>query len=89
MLSFDRRMSSSSAASQLSRTAGTALCSLHFSLVERGHKPLCCKVQIVVLLVVIFIVVVVFGVPNSLLLWSFMTALSCCNGWESRQSHDG
>ena len=37
---------------------------------ERGHKPRCCKVQIVFLVAVGFtvVVVVVFGVPNSLLL---------------------
>ncbi|CAE8700411.1 unnamed protein product [Polarella glacialis] len=36
---------------------------------ERGHKPRCCKVQIVVVVVVVVVfVVVVFGVPNSLLL---------------------
>ncbi|CAE8699261.1 unnamed protein product [Polarella glacialis] len=46
---------------------------------ERGHKPRWCKVQIcflvVVVVVVIVFIVVVFGVPHSLLLWSFMTAL--------------
>ncbi len=36
------------------------------NICERGHKPRCCKVQIVFLLVAVF--VVVFGVPNSLLL---------------------
>jgi t-SNARE complex subunit (syntaxin) len=35
----------------------------------RGHKPRCCKVQIVfVVVAVVFLIVVVFGVPNSLLL---------------------
>ncbi|CAE8584257.1 unnamed protein product [Polarella glacialis] len=45
------------------------LAQLSLMQIERGHKPRCCKVQIVFLLVaVVFIIVVVFGVPNSLLL---------------------
>jgi hypothetical protein len=35
---------------------------------ERGHKPRCCKVPIVLLVVAVVFIVVVFGGHNSLLL---------------------
>ncbi len=47
---------------------GLVRVALAFAAFERGHKPRCCKVQIVFLVVVVVFVVVVFGVPNSLLL---------------------